>query len=337
MNALALPLVLAAAGVVAASTPARADDDTHFHHYRLVDLPATEAGCAAEATSLGARIAAQTGVEIFAARCQQDWGASYYVDVTYVADAPLNVVSTVNGDDDVYHQGLYRNAEACTADLASQTERFRRATGIEPLVAYCSDERSSSDHSIALTIEGFGTPGRAPRFFARQIFGSIQGDRDAIAAHMAERLGATRGADVFGAVLASETMESRFALSYYGDADLRLTDHGDFAFAASETCDAMRERFEGILSTAGEEVVGSFCARRDVSSTTELHVVSLVDHGDLVTDIAPVDYASRRECRAQIDATVAVYRDQYHRDVFDAECAIVGGRDYYVVVFSHGS
>ena len=106
-----------------------------FHTYRVESYPKGDITCQAAADRVGDRVVEATGVAVYQRRCEREGKNGYDLLITYVAEAPLTVVSTFQAQETL-EQGLFATREACEAVLSEETERFRRETELPPVVAY---------------------------------------------------------------------------------------------------------------------------------------------------------------------------------------------------------
>jgi hypothetical protein len=291
--------------------------------YQLHMYPATTAGCAAEAAALGRRIAQTTGVAIFRTACDMDWGDAYSLIVNYVADQQLSEITIA--DPGARNDAAYATDQECLADLPAQVAAFRRATRLEPHSAYC--------YRGELEIRAFGQPAALPLFYNERIYGYPVGDTLQFEATVRANA-AAEGLDVFKATLNHDLFESYLSLGYYSTSIAPLETHQELVFGTEDLCLRHIPYVESVLRNGGERVLGSLCARLELSDAARLYAIVSEREGAVRIEHARLEYATYAECFADRERVLDVYRGSSPTEVLGGVCSTEElARGYDVLVF----
>ncbi len=208
--------VLCFVGVLMASS-ASAEE---FFRYATGVVPPTSATCEQEAAAFGARFAAATGLSVYASSCAEDGFSGRKLELTYIAERAVQVVSAMRGrfwdadeDDTMPAQifdlgalfGRYDQYATCFSAAAAEVARFESETGLDAVAAYCEPGTAGG---ISLRIDGFGTPLR--RYRQQDV--EFRGEVDV---ETAERLAAVF-ADNGASIIEGEPWGPHALISYYG-------------------------------------------------------------------------------------------------------------------------
>ncbi len=177
-------LIAAGCGREGASTSALQDAPGQFFDYTTGSVSASGASCESEAAAFGARFAAATGVTPYRTACAGDDGYARSLTLTYVAAAPLPVVSATRGrfwrtdasdtmpavfpSNPLF--GIFGDLATCLSATSVEESTFERETGLKAVAAYCVRADAGG---IGLRVDGFGTPHRRFRQLEAEFYGAV--------------------------------------------------------------------------------------------------------------------------------------------------------------------
>lgn len=139
--------------LVAASTPALAED--RLYAYRINGYPAA-GDCHAVAATIERDFVAATGIANATGRCADITPTQFAMEITYLAEAPLKLVSTEDGS--IGSNGVYARLATCELAVQREKDHFEAATGLTAVVAYCQRLESNAGRPYVARVDGFGEP-----------------------------------------------------------------------------------------------------------------------------------------------------------------------------------
>ena len=125
--------------------------------YKLPGFPKIQSDCGALASELGDKFKAATNLEVDIALCTGESADGFNIEITYLAEAPLAVVSSWPRFHSIYSLGRFKTRQDCEARLASDEVEFQRNTLLTPVFSFCS-KYDSSDKGWSPRIDAFGKP-----------------------------------------------------------------------------------------------------------------------------------------------------------------------------------
>lgn len=238
--------------------------------YRLYDFPKSDSlNCEAAAKNLGDLVAQIANVQVKSAICSSEFRDAYAIVVTYEAASRLNVVTTSLSSPNTFGNGIYRSIAECRADLPRQIDQFKKSTGLNPIVHYCSDTGWSDNYPIRLRIEGFGTPDVRPFNFSKHIFGVPVYASRAVASINARA--AEAGMTMIGSAVAGVFGDSRIDIIYYASQRYEMFDKLIAEFNKPEQCEVQAQALEA--TTPASKLLGAYCLYHEVYEMYHLHKV----------------------------------------------------------------
>jgi hypothetical protein len=313
--------------------------------YRVQRLPAPDhtdpTACALAAADLGERFAAATGLAPAATRCVRDGGRYYDLEITYLADQALPVVTTAPRDGDVLDRGPFTSPEACAEGLPAQAEQFRAETGLEPVVAACRMYEDPGGRRYAHWIEGLGAAAHAPHVFAEETYYGYPLDRTTdLAARIRTALEA-RGVSVYRVSVGLEIITTQLVVGYYAPAEIALDLHGPYVVTSADRCRALAASLAEPFAAAGEAALAGWCTNDSITSGFAAYVFADATGSRLREQVAAPTFADLDACDADRARIEDLYRTGESLDVVGSVCTRIpdatGEYEYKVTLFSRAA
>lgn len=311
--------------------------------YWVEGYPGDAAACDALAKDLGGRLVAGAPVTLYRASGAASGKNLCQLDISYLADKALPLVSTHPEDAvfDGYDKWSYASLDECNANLPGQAELFTRGTGLKPLVAYCYSTTLFHEGAVSiLKIDAFGAAAMPPRYFAVPV-GADAAAQDKLDVDTAKALVA-QGAIVSRVAHTRfpQYDESRDGVFYYAPNNLAAQtldpDLYGLVFHSADECASQATEAASVASALGATLVSTAC-------TPGIHRVVLANvitvQGLPVNAFYPRDseYASLAECLADRPRMIAL-QVQLGHDARAAMCTWYREllqSHYKMVVYSH--
>ncbi len=236
--------------------------DTPLHELRIGDYSTDAGACNAAATQLAQRLGQVSGVTVARSYCVPTW-QGYPDQSIVVAYHSGRELATTLAEDDA--EGGYDSVPECAADLARQNVRFKAATGLEPILSFCSP-------FARRTIVALGSATKKPQSF-HALLGGLMGlfganpqvDDPAGIAAAIEIAARTRGLDVAHVEMkGSSVRTAELFLYYYAERP-----DWSYGFAAMPTypsmewCRYQQNEALAIFKKTDVEPLIQFCVRED--------------------------------------------------------------------------
>lgn len=162
-------LIIFAALLFYWGTSASANNPT-WQSYTLSRYPISVEGCKKTARVLGEQFTKVTGQEVYRASCENESKEGYEILLTYVATAPIQMVSTIQESGGLGYNGIYRTLSDCQSSLPNESKTFMESTGLTPFVSYCFKESAISLTPYLARIDALGEAKLYPFRFEGTIF-----------------------------------------------------------------------------------------------------------------------------------------------------------------------
>jgi len=272
-------------------------------------------------------------LRIWNVRCENDKNATYNFRIVYEASEILPVVST---DDDKFKTGdstgTYRSREACEHDLhrgygeVSQIEFYRRATGLEPVVAYCKNTAYFGwSAPYKLHIESFGQA-KLKNFHYYGLMGAPATDPNEILAEI-YRNAAVKKLYINTAAIGRDAASSyKLRLYYYAPNRLGFSFAQNFGYPSVDDCLALVPEVRKAYASIDDQPLAVFC------SGGWINVFRLANKGVAFFE-APQPYNSFKSCWADRARVIDYYKGLYDWDIRHGICSVPGGGDVRMTLF----
>ncbi len=307
-----------------------------FFNYEIKGYPVTKATCQVTADQFGQRLGQEKGLEIYQTTCSNQTAVSSDIKITYVSEEELTVESTEDQLGFVLSRGIYKSRAACEKDLSEQSDHFRRATGLQPFVAFCNSVGEFADEPYDLRIEAFGDTSVHPYLVEATFFKGKNIEDSEILARQIRDLATKQGVDVAFSAIVREWPYYKVVLRYYGDKRISLAHSNSMTFDSAAHCTEGKEALEKIYQKASFEPLALFCSAWAGNQTEiALNEVSLHSSGISQTT-APDQFSSLSSCVQKLPQIEAFFRTTLKKNVVGSHCDGVKGT-YHANVFTRGS
>lgn len=293
---------------------------SEVHSYTIPRVAATEAQCQEVASWVVDRFARLADARVIANGCERNPHRTFDLVIEYSKPVEANLVSTF--DEDAYVNALYDTAEACIASRDSDMATFKSATGLEPLIAYCIQDRRDPelDNGFAMRIDAFGKPKLSPMHLARDFYNGINGDVRSMEGILKSAL-ETHGATGVRVKIKASPNHSVVHAMYYAARKVPMLQYSEGRFANLEGCEKYRDEMSRIFTTAGGQSAIFFCGRSSYSATVYLYTAGVVMQ-PLATDLTSMKYSSFEACESKRAETENAWRDGLAKEVIGSICAM---------------
>lgn len=286
-----------------------------MYEYRIDNLDLDASACASAASEIGARVASVAGVSVIGGACETtDWSRLNMV-IRYVAEAPLNLVSTF--DRHSLDQGFYASQEQCQQALEAEKAHFAESTGIIP-VAWMCRRTISFAYPWATQIDGFGQPLVRPYIFNGHFFAEVN-DTSEIAAAVASSI-RSEFVDLVGVRVGTREGETTIVIRYYAASRAPVSLQSVANYDSMTACESRREEVFGLFTEMGSRSMSVFCGVAAYASRSQYALVWTSSPWSI--EVAGSGYASIAACEEQRGAMVKVFREQLKRDAVGAVCSV---------------
>lgn len=309
--------------MVLSATAHTAFGENEFFHLRFMRHPFTPGQCSASAQRLGQRFSEVTGLRVTSSKCLATSRHGADMEVTYTADRPVQFTSTYDSEA-VNPQGFYATRDACLADLDQKVQQFRRATALEPIAAYCMQDRAdnASTMPFLINITAAGQPEKDYHVISMpMIYGPDAADEFVaqVKSHLQGRpglelafVGLTR--DQFGSI--------HLLVAYYADFVFRMQEIRQIIFTDVNACRAEIPFLEAGLAAYGASLIASTC-QFDLYESVMLR--SFYAPGPRITlEDSHQDFATYQDCVAGRQGVLEFLRTELGWDVSAVICVRSG-------------
>jgi hypothetical protein len=290
-----------------------------FFHFRLSRYPVSAGECAASASQLGERFAQLTGATVMETSCQLVTQHGAEIDVIYAADKPMQFITTLNTEAS-RPQGAYKTKEACKSDRSFQWMQFHRATGLEPIAAYCLQEKSEngSNFPYIINVVGAGNPATHYRSLSVSMaYGPNHAD--AFIAKLKAHMSQLPGFYLAHMELVTDQFDTtHLQIGYYADFMFRMQEIRQIQFTGQKACEAEIPELEAGLSAFGAQIIASTC-QSDLYDTVILR--SFYTPGPVLAfEDAHQKFSTYEECAANRQRVLDNLRDRLEWNVSAVIC-----------------
>lgn len=301
--------------------------------YAVKNLPADSGDCHELARTLGDTVKAQTGVSIRRAICTGADELNYDLLVEYTADQELNLVTTAGTEALPERRGgIHATLQECRAALPAEVERFKSATQLTPVVAYCMFD-VFSDTPYAMKVDAFGQAVAAPRFAEWRFFGSPIGTSGAALTATIRAGLLANGIDMSYVAYRDATFDGTIVASYYG---ATATTARSFTVGYADTQEqCLRAVGDAQSAFAGSNSQGVLATMCSYDSLLEVfNIATFAVNAEALTVTPAIErFASADACYAEIAALTQRYRDEIGRPVVASVCAKARDERWAVMLY----
>lgn len=122
---------------------------THFSFgnvfsYTIEGYPKEATNCHTQSKSLGDQFELATKAKVLHTECTKETETGFDFIIEYESTTKLEFTSTDYRFGGVYQKGRHEKLEDCVNNLPKQTEIFQKATGLTPMLGYCTHSGLSS-------------------------------------------------------------------------------------------------------------------------------------------------------------------------------------------------
>jgi len=287
--------------------------------------------CHRIARELGERFQQLTGVEVFDSRCTLISEKSFDFRITYESATKLSLVSTYDIGSLLDGQGSFATEKECLAALPGETAYFTQATGLQPLVSFCSYESLDHDYPWGPRIDSFGKATLKPLRSGAHIFGKVLGY--SLSTFTQSLVGNLReeGIDARWARVRAGGMLGRVTVFYYGTERIPLDSFETVKVSTQASCEATLVDMKAVLRDYRPLPAMAFCAAENVGGYFE---IALMFPGErsLRFTFAAETYSTHAMCEADRERLVAYYQTDVRRPVVAGYCSWDTQRNWRVLL-----
>lgn len=300
-------------------TESKSYSQTDFIRYSIDNYPTGGRPCEEIGHAIMDRFTNITGKIVGTYTCDRPRRGLTNINLFYVSDERLRLESTWQAR--MMPEGTYRSERDCWDDLETRVGQFRRATRLEPVVAYCFREAyaDTSDHPVVLRIDAFGDG--AKKYYSQDIpFGVApqildQSFFDGIAKGLQEV-----GADVAAIFLRNDPFGvAKLSLNYYDDLPVNLRFSGSAFYDDNQACESQRVAAVTSSESVGQNILSSACVIKEFG-TWQMTLVHFFNP-DVQLQEFPTIFDDLASCNGMVDDTLSFARQQYGWDVRRGYCA----------------
>lgn len=293
---------------------------SEVHSYTLPRVAATEAQCQDVASWVVDRFARLTDARVIANGCERNPHRTFDLVIEYSKPVEANLVTTF--DEHAYVNALYDTADACVASREDGMATFKAATGLEPLIAYCIQDRRDQelDNGWTMRIDAFGKPKLSPQHLARDFYNGINGDVRSMEGTLKTAL-ESYGAKSVQVKIKATPNHSVVHAMYYATRKVPMLQYSEGRFANLESCEKYRDEMSRVFTAAGGQSAIFFCGSSTYSSTVYMYTAGVVMQ-PLATDLTSMKYSSFEACEAKRTETEDAWRDGLSKEVLGSVCAM---------------
>jgi len=286
------------AGLLVATTTWAAGTVNHYQY--SVRVPATQAGCTAEAATLvKALTAVHSNLQNVKGLCSDqssfvENGVTYALDTLVVnydsagseilpAKTSLEMGSLGSFDDVT---SVYASYAECLADISTQQANYTQATGLSTLAVSCEPTDSGPLAGYKLVLQSLGTSPVRLYQFQNNSFDSFTTDT------AWQNLVATQ-LQAAGASLTKKVGESFF---YYANQSVELKSETLVTTANANDCEAQRTQANAFLTAAGAKSITTVCHANATMDETLDIVADVYDYPTSDFGYGSLVYYSFQSC-----------------------------------------
>lgn len=293
---------------------------SEVHSYTIPRVAATEAQCQEVASWVVERFARLADARVIANGCERNPHRTFDLVIEYSKPVEANLVTTF--DEDAYVNALYDTAEACAASRDRDMATFKSATGLEPLIAYCIQDRRDPelDNGWSMRIDAFGKAKLSPQHLARDFYNGINGDVKSLEGTLKSAL-ETHGAKSVQVKIKTTSNHSIVHALYYAARKVPMLQYSEGRFANLENCEKYRDEMSRIFTNAGGQSAIFFCGSSTYSATVYMYTAGVVMQ-PLATELTSMKYSTVEACEAKRAETEDAWRDGLSKEVVGSVCAM---------------
>ncbi len=291
--------------------------------YEISGFPRGEISCLSEAQNVADSLSKSNGVEVYKAVCVKEASRTYDFRIDYLAERPLNLVSTSGPQG---YQGMYEKREQCEADRSRQAQLFQERTGIKPIVAYCRPYSSlSGSGPYDIKVDGFGSPKERPFIFNMTIFDKPYAPTGEnpyfdFMKNLAQE-------DVSPALLWLSTSNSELGVLYYAKKEARwVRASAQFYFHNPNDCSSELALMRTALRSQKAILLYSACGWDPLLFRASINLITKPQSTWYRRHYTPDKYPNMAACSADRDSVVDYYKNKLGKPVFAGVCEQGAGR-----------
>lgn len=189
--------------------------ESQWQSYSILKYPKNAKSCQETAENLGATFSAVSGQANYRAICQKEAKDSYDILISYVAQAPVSLVSTIFESGGTGSLGVYFSVKECQSALFGEVDTFVKSTGLSPLLSYCYKESSLGTTPYFARIDAIGIAKLYPYRFEWNVFADSIGNQKSVLEEM-KASAKSMGIPIHHSVFSNDAL-TRLVLRYYMD------------------------------------------------------------------------------------------------------------------------
>ncbi len=301
--------------------------------YTIRNFGATVYGCHGTAANLAETFETATGIKPVKSRCLSEKADGYTIEITYVADKSLPVVSTSQATGGLSPLGRYASRQACDAAIAEEVDIFKAETRLTPAIVGCSrDGISSEKWAWYPRIDAFGDSLKRPQKAGYQFFSVPQGMdgktlRDKIFASLKAR-------DIrpVALIFRSQMAYGEAALHFYAADRLKLQMFELTRNASLAACQAQDAELDSLFTGDPNPPLVHYCGKPVMGAASELNALFI---GDPTVEFRPSTerFKTVGECEAARPTLIQYYQQTLKLPVRGGFCGFDPfARDYRVTL-----
>jgi hypothetical protein len=300
-------------------------DEMRTFTYRLRHLQGSAVDCHVDTQNLTRRFVQLTGLSA-TGRCEEVSSQGNTVAISYEAEQPLSVVSTIQSSNHVTTFGQFRQASACAESLPAAKSTFEEKTGLTAFVSYCYKDPYDYDFPWITAVEGFGVPLAKPMYVGNYLFGQpLAMTRDELSNAVYRGL-LQLGIDINFVRIRWHNAMSEIIGFYYGAAPIDIGVVSAARMSTPESC--VEEQRHALRFLPEATTVLAYCEQIQVGGAAE---VTILTTNETQTVVRPSieEFVNYEDCFQGRDALVTRYQTEYGRPVIGGLCSRDGARPYH--------
>lgn len=299
-----------------------------FFRYVTGFVPSSSLSCDADAAAFGARFQLATALEVFSTSCAEDGFGARKLELSYIGDRPVGVVSAMRGrfwDADVEDTmpsgpfstdalfGRYSDYSSCFAAIPGEVFTYETQTGLPAVAAYCE---AGTAGGISLRIDGFGAPRSRYRQQNVEFRGEVDLEMASLVADVVRAGGAT--------IIEAEPWGPYALVSFYGSIVplVPFAPNYDGIVDGPEQCEfELGVALSALATIRGSQPLISKCLSSGDSPATHLNFAFARSAEGLgFSEIRGPTFGTYATCSSNRDRSVEAMRRTSGRDVRAAVC-----------------
>jgi hypothetical protein len=323
MKSLVPIMSLSAVAAFAGSTQAA---PSGFFKYFATNIPQNYGTCAQLTENLVSAIETNAQARVIGQSCEAHSG-NLTIEITYSTESgkPLELTSTRDlASTDADGRGFLPTREECDSRMAEVVDKFKSATGLNPFLTYCTQDRPSaiSHNPWHVAIDAFGN-GRQKYFLASRLSAyDISGNSSEFTQRVADHFAARANTTLVDVKLLRDSMRmQRLVVSLFAESRVSLGIQESISVKTVADCEEESVAFGVAAAQASGGIITYGCKKTGMTSQHTPFVIyegisreflSVIDTG--------ITFATMSDCKAKRDMTLRHLQDVVGTSVTGVLC-----------------